>query len=107
MNTSLALPDFDTLVALHQKNPVAYEILRRDLLQGCVLDAPDQYQPMLDDLIWRMDMVRAAATSPLEAAAAAGFLMMESVAQMRAQLFALQNAKAKWYAQILLANLRH
>ena len=89
MNTSLVLPDFDTLVALNRKDPIAYAVFRRNFLQECVLDAPDKYQPMLDDLVWRMDAVREAASSPCEAAAAAISLMMHSVIEMRAQLSAL------------------
>lgn len=106
MDTSLVLPDFDTLVALNQKDPVAYAIFRSNLLQECVSEAPDQYQPMLDDLVWRMDAVRQAASSPHEAAAAAMSMMMDSVGQTRVQLLALQNANAKWSTQVLIANLR-
>ena len=105
MDTSLVLPDFDALVALNQKDPVAYAIFRRNFLQECVGEAPDQYQPMLDDLVWRMDAVRQAASSPHEAAAAAMSMMMDSVGQMRVQLLALQDANAEWSTQVFIAKL--
>lgn len=92
MYASLVLPHFDTLVALYREDPVAYAIFRRNLLQECVAEAPDQYQPMLDDLVWRMDAVHEAASSPLEAAAAAMSMMMDSASQMRIKLIALQDA---------------
>ena len=106
MDASLVLPDFDTLAALNREDPVAYAILRRNLLQECVAEAPEQYQPMLDDLVSHMDVARQAASSPLEAAAAAMSLMMDSVGQMRVQLLTIQDANAERSTQVFIAKLR-
>ena len=89
------LPDFDTLVSLHQKDPKGYEVLRRDLLQECVIDAPDQFQPMLDDLVWRMNAIHTTSSSPLQAAAAASALMLNSVSQLRDQWVHLRKVSAR------------
>ena len=60
---------------------------------------------MLDSLVWRMDEVRATATSPLEAAMAAASLMMDSVAQMPTYLIALLDEQVSWQATIFVSNL--
>ena len=105
MNTSLSLPEFDTLVALHQKDPVAYESLRKNLLQECVNAAPEQYRPMLDGIVLEMERARESAKSPFEAATIAACLMTESLERMCVRLFDLQEAKATWHTGKLLARL--
>lgn len=73
------LPDFDTLVALHRKNPEAFEQLRRQLLAEAVEAAPVQHRSALENVLVRIEEARDAAATPMEAAIIASRMMQESV----------------------------
>ncbi len=106
MTTQRALPDFETLVALHRSDPIAFEAVRTSLLQTCLDDAPPAHRPNLEKLIVRMDAVRATAASPLEAAIGAARLMSESLDALRDQFSQLNEATAVWQTALLLKRLR-
>ncbi len=106
MTPHRALPDFETLVALHRCDPAAFEAVRSTLLQTCVDDAPLAHRPGLEKLIARMEGVRATAASPLDAAVAAARLMVESVDALHGQLTQLAEATAAWQTAVLLQKLR-
>ena len=106
MTPQRALPDFETLVALHRSDPVAFEAVRSCLLQTCLDDAPPVHRPGLQKLIARMDGVRATAASPLDAAVAAARLMVESMEALDGQFEQLAEAAAAWQTALLLKKLR-
>lgn len=93
--TNLTVPDFDALVALHAKDPGAYEALRIRLLQEYIIEAPDKYQPMLDALVWQIEQTRTTAATPVEAVTVAIKLMTSEVNRMTEMTSALIDAKLK------------
>ena len=106
MNTLIQLPAFETLVALHAKDPVAYDEFRRQLLQSCIDSAPEVHRPSLEILRERMDDARADAATPIEAAAAASRLMVDSCVRLRAAMAPLANASAGLQTAALLSKFR-
>ena len=101
------LPTFDMLVALHKQNPDAYEEFRRDLLRSCIDEAPESHQPGLELLYQRIETVRATARAPLEAAASASRLMIDSCLTLRQALGDLVDATAAMQTVLILEKFRH
>lgn len=106
MNTIMQLPAFDTLVALHAKDPAQYEEFRRQLLQSCIDGAPEIHRASLELLRERIDHARAGAATPIEAAAAASRLMVESCVRLREAMAPLATASAGLQAAVLLSKFR-
>lgn len=106
MNSVMQLPAFETLVALHAKDPAAYEEFRRQLLQACIDSAPAIHRPDMERLRKRMDEVRADAATPVEAAAAASRLMVDSCIRLRAAMAPLASASAGLQTVVLLSKFR-
>jgi len=79
MKTGPRLPDFDELVALNQRDPDAFEQLRKQLLDEAVSAAPEYHRPALARVLERIDSTRRAAATPMESAVAASRLMQESL----------------------------
>jgi hypothetical protein len=79
MKRDTRLPDFDTLVALNQRDPEAFEQLRKQLLDEAVSSAPDYHRPALRRVLERIEATRLASTTPMEAAVSASRLMQESL----------------------------
>ena len=73
------LPDFDTLVAMCQKDPNAYEAYRHRLLREAVDNAPEEHRPELEKLLVRIEDARDDAATPEEAARVAFDMMSASV----------------------------
>ena len=106
MNSIVQLPAFDTLVALHAKDPAAYDDFRDQLLQSCIDGAPEMHRASLERLRERMEQARAEAASPIEAAAAASRLMVDSCIRLRAAMAPLANASAGLQTAVLLSKFR-
>lgn len=100
------LPDFDTLMRLHRRSPQAYEALRRKLLDDCIACAPAAHHEAAKNLLSRMEAVRSAAETPLEAAVAAARLMVESVVGLQVPLENLRAEMANYQTLKLLERLR-
>jgi formate dehydrogenase maturation protein FdhE len=79
MNPGSKLPDFDDLVALNQRDPQAFEQLRRQLLDDVVSTAPEHHRPALARVLERIESTRRAAATPMDSAVAASRLMQESL----------------------------
>ena len=107
METQRAIPDFETLVALHRCDPIAFEAVRHSLLQTCLDEAPAAHRPGLEKLVARMDRARAAAATPAEAAIAAARLMIDSLEALHGQFAELAEATAAWQTTLLLKKLRN
>lgn len=73
------IPDFDTLMAMCQKDPNAYEAYRHRLLREAVDNAPAEHRPELEKLLVRIENARGGAANPQEAARVAFDMMGESV----------------------------
>ena len=78
MKTHIETPDFNTLKDLYQADPVAYETLRRRLLNEAVMAAPINHRIALQRTLCRIEAAHQAAATPLEAAVAAFHMMGES-----------------------------
>lgn len=76
------LPDFDTLVAMYQHDPEAYENYRRRILREAVDSAPHVHRADLEDLLGRIEQARNNAESPEEAARVAFDMMNDSVVRL-------------------------
>lgn len=99
---STDLPDFDTLMAMAQKDPAAFEQYRAQMLQNCINEAPPEHRPAMQHLVFRMNQVRENADTPLDAAAGAAALMKESAAQLESAMDHLQHATAGVQAEQVL-----
>lgn len=106
MTFATKLPRFDVLVALHEKDPDAYEVLRHHLLRSCVDNAPQIHRAALEDLLDRINIVREEAGSPLEAAISASRMMVDSCLKLRGAMVELANANAALQTVVLLDKFR-
>lgn len=106
MNLSQPLPDFDALMALHQADPNAYEILRKKLLDECVAGAPLAFQAAARSLLIRIDLVRSQNTDPLEAAMAAARMMIDSVTELQLPMMELLEELASFQTAMLMNRMR-
>ncbi|CAN5138237.1 hypothetical protein BH11PSE11_BH11PSE11_05340 [soil metagenome] len=84
MQTRTAIPDFDVLHMLYQRNPLAFEELRKQILHRAVAAAPARHMPALQRTLLRIEAARLEAATPLEAATTAFKLMHESVDWLQA-----------------------
>jgi hypothetical protein len=98
--------DFDALVALHQRDPGAFEDLRRQLLREAVDCAPPEHRPALEQLLCRIEAARDAANSPLEAAIAASRMMHGAVGELRNAWEQARCAIAELQSALIIEGLR-
>lgn len=106
MSLGIRLPDFDTLVALHQQEPEAFEAFRRHLLREAVEVAPPVHRPALEDLLGRIEATREAAATPMEAAIAASRMMQESVARLHDTWEQARHAVAGLQTSLIIERMR-
>jgi Protein of unknown function (DUF3135) len=83
VSLGVRLPDFNVLVALHQHDPEAFEEFRRHVLKEAVDYAPAVHRPALEQLLCRIEEVRAKAETPLDAVMSATRMMQESVMRLQ------------------------
>jgi hypothetical protein len=100
------LPDFDQLVALHNRDPAALEALREKMIQNFIATAPAQHRPALQHTAFLMDRARESAANPLDAAAAAWRLMASSVNRLHGALEHLMHELASQQAEAVLQKMR-
>lgn len=101
-----ALPSFDQMMELHQKDPAALETLRDTMIRDVINSAPQEFRPALEHTLFQMERARDQAATPLEAAAAAGQLMSNAAAQLHTALDHLQHEAAGQEAALVLQKLR-
>lgn len=106
MDANGDLPDFDTLMSMHQKDPEAFEQYRLNLLERAIAAAPPEFRPMGQHLVYRMNVARENTATPLEAALAASKLMGESFAQLQTALEHAQHETAGLQAALILQRLK-
>lgn len=76
------LPDFDTLLALHRRNPSALEELRRDLSSQLVESAPRTTRRRLEGLQFRINLELERAGSAEARYRRLSHMMYESFAEL-------------------------
>lgn len=106
MTLATQLPEFDTLVALYESDPNAYEALRANLLRSCIDHAPEIHRAALEELLTRINIVRAEADTPLEAAINASRMMVDSCLRLRTAMGELAGASAALQTAVLLDKFR-
>ncbi len=106
MTLATKLPRFEELVALHEQDPQAYEMLRHQLLRSCVDNAPEIHRAALENLLDRINIVRLEADSPLEAAVNASRMMVDSCLRLREAMGELHSANAALQTTVLLDKFR-
>lgn len=87
-----SLPDFDTLVKMHESDPVAYEAFRQKMLSDAIAQAPEKHRPMLEQTVAAMQDAHDRAENPLHATILASNLMQESLSTLRAGMKNLEYA---------------
>lgn len=82
----MVLPSQEALARLASEDPQAFETLRHDLVENCILRAPERLQLRLRQLQFRIDGIRRRAGSPLGALIKIQNLMWESFLRMDSEL---------------------
>ena len=103
---STPLPDFDVLVAMYRNNPEALEDFRRHMLREAVDGAPLQHRASLERLLTQIEIARAGAASPLDAAMIAFRMMQESVERLQDGWEQAREAAAGLQAALIIERLR-
>ncbi len=102
----IKVPDFDTLVALHQQDAQAFEAFRRHLLQEAVDSAPPTRRPALRQLVRRIDAARASAGTPLQATAIAFEMMQDSLHELHGHWQQAYQALVELQTGLLMEKMR-
>lgn len=105
MDQHPSLPPFDELLRMHQQDPAALEQLREKLLQQAIDAAPSEQRPALEELVVKMNDVRAAATTDWEAASAAFRMMQQSVRNLGDALHEARHRVADLQTTLLLKRI--
>ncbi|MGE5648558.1 DUF3135 domain-containing protein [Noviherbaspirillum sp. UKPF54] len=100
------IPDFDDLMAFYQRDPQGFEQFRRQALRDAVERAPCVHRPALDGLLDRIEVARASATSPLDAAIIASRMMRESTERLLDAWEDVQEEIAGLHAAVVIERLR-
>lgn len=100
------LPEFDILMAFYQRDPKAYEEFRKKLLDDAVAAAPVKQHAALKRTLYKIELARQAAGTPLEAAISAHQLMRESIAQLRDSLKRLHHLTSDMQASLLIGKIQ-
>jgi hypothetical protein len=106
MSLGIQLPDFDVLMALHQRDPEAFEEFRRRLLREAVEYAPPVHHPALERLLRRIEEARKTAATPMEAALIASRMMQESLSMLHNTWEEALHAVAGLQTALLIERMR-
>ena len=85
------LPDFDTLMALAEKDPAAFEQLKADAVEATIASASETSQRRLRGLQWQVDVELKKAKTPMEGCVKVSEMMHDKLWELR---LALQNQDA-------------
>ena len=89
-----ALPEFDELLRLAEKNPERLEALRAEMCEQLILDAPAEYRRRLRGLQFQIDMERQKASTPMAACIKISEMMHDSFGRLRDALNEAQGIQA-------------
>ena len=99
MDTSDTRPtfDFDAWAKLARKDPQAYELERKLLIERAIMRAPAGKQQRLRCLQWKLDQIRNLASTPMAACLQINQLLWESIASEHGLLHCLQRLQSGNY----------
>lgn len=106
MNQHNAMPDFDMLVSLHQQDAEAFEAFRKHLLEQAISSAPPSRRANLEKVLNQIEVARAAARTPLEAATIAFDMMIEALHQLNHSWQQASFAMSRFQADVLIERVR-
>lgn len=106
MIPDIQVPEFDELVALHQRDPQAFEALRAQLLDETVRTAPAEHRPALEQVRERIELARRSAATPFEAALIASRMMQQSVGHLLGAWKQVRYTAADMQTTLLLRRFR-
>ncbi|MBL4868288.1 MAG: DUF3135 domain-containing protein [Pseudomonadales bacterium] len=89
-----ALPEFDELLRLAEKDPDRLEALRAEMCEQLILDAPVELRRRLRGLQFRIDMERRRSSTPMAACIKISEMMHESFGRLRDALNEAQSIQA-------------
>lgn len=84
---------FEDWQRLHEADPVAFEARRKEALESVIQSAPQELQPRLRGLQFRVDMERSRAGSDLAACLKAQSMMWDSLLKLRDALSELSEVQ--------------
>jgi hypothetical protein len=96
MDTTDLRPEFDfnAWADLARKDPQAFELERKLLIERAIMRAPAAKQQRLRCLQWKLDQVRKLASTPMAACLQINRLLWESIVSERGLLHCLQHLPA-------------
>ena len=83
-------PEFEELSKLAKENPEGLENLRKELIEGLIHNAPEQYHQRLRGLQFKIDMERRRAKNPIAACIKISQMMQDSFSKLREALNQMQ-----------------
>ena len=106
MSLGSRLPEIEVLIALHKKDPAAFEALRKELLREAVGGASREQRPVLESILRQIEAARDATASPVESMPLAFKMMQESMAQLQNSWGEVQQAVAALQTALIMKRLR-
>jgi hypothetical protein len=99
MNTTGSRPtfDFDSWAKLARKDPQAFELERKLLIERAIMRAPADKQQRLRCLQWKLDQIRNLASSPMSACLQINRLLWEHICSEHGLLQCLQQLQSGKY----------
>ena len=96
MDTSGKRPtfDFDAWEKLARKDPQAFELERKLLIERAIMRAPAEKQQRLRCLQWKLDQIRDLASSPMSACLQINRLLWEHICSEHGLLHCLQRLQS-------------
>lgn len=97
MKTTVKRPtfDFDAWAELARKDPQAFELERKLLIERAIMRAPEDKQKRLRCLQWKLDQIRNLASTPMAACLQINRLLWESIAGEQGLLHSLQRLQSE------------
>jgi len=90
--------DFDAWAKLARKDPEAFELERKLLIERAIMRAPAGKQQRLRCLQWKLDQIRNLASTPMAACLQINQLLWESILSERGLLHCLQRLQSGIHA---------
>ena len=86
--------DFDAWARLARKNPQAFELERKLLIERAIMRAPAEKQQRLRCLQWKLDQIRNLASTPMAACLQINRLLWENITSEHGLLHCLQRLQS-------------
>jgi hypothetical protein len=106
MGTKPDLPQFDTLIEWHERDPESFDRYRKNVLIKTIRSAPLIHQQALWKTFHQIQDARATAASPVQAATKAFLMMSDSACQLLAAIDDLQFQASALGAGLLIEKMK-